>query len=322
MPLGSVERGNLDRRAERRLGHVEAQRQQQVVAVALEHLVRPHAQIDVEIARRTAAQPGVALAREPHLRAIGHAGGDVHLQPAVALLATDAAAGVAGMLDHRAFALAGLAGRYVDEATEDVALHPPHLAGAVADRTGGALRPRLGPAPAADRAMFQPRGANLLLRAEDRLGEVEFDLNPQIAAAHRPGRPAPAEEGVEDIAEAAEVEALEAAALGKVGGRAVAVVLGPLLRVREHLIRRRNALELSFSRRFLSLVGHPVGVMLHRQLAKGTPDVVLRSGALDTENLVEVVRGGIGHRGAVRFGQRSLGRRGVSKVPRERTGPR
>ena len=207
----AVDAGNLDGRAERRLGDVEAQGQDQVVAVAQEECVRADGDIDIEVAGGTAAQSGVALAREPHLRAVGHAGGNLELEPPIALLASDAAAGLAGMLDHRALALAGLAGRDVDEAAEDVRLSATDLARAAADRAGHALRARLAAGAAADRAVFKPRGAQLFLTAEDGVLKVQLDLDAQVAPADRPGLPPTAKEGVEDVAEAAKVKALEAA---------------------------------------------------------------------------------------------------------------
>ena len=198
------------------------------------------------------------------------------------------------MLDHGALALTGLTGRDVDEAPEDVALGAPHFAGAAADGAGDALSARLAARATADGAMFESRGANLFLAAEDGLLEIELDLDAQVAATNRAGGAASAKERIKDVAEAAKVEALEAGPLGKRAGRAVLVVLGPLLRVGEHLVGSRDALELGLGDLLLRRIGYTVRVVLHRQLAKRSPNVVSRGFPREAKDFVEVV--GLSHR--------------------------
>ena len=85
------------------------------------------ADIDVEVARRRAAQPGLALAGQPDAGAVLDAGGDGHVQGAVALHAAGALADLAGVLMIAAGAAAGRAGAL----DQEEALLRPHLAGAL-----------------------------------------------------------------------------------------------------------------------------------------------------------------------------------------------
>ena len=119
---------------------------------------------------------------------------------------------------------------------------------------------------------------------------------PRIGPAAR----RPPKKRIKDVAEAAKVETLEACPLGKRAGRAVLVVLGPLLRVGEHLVGRRDALELGLGDLLLRRVGHAVGVVLHRQLAEGSANVIGRSFPREAKDFVEVV--GLSHRAVSVFG--------------------
>jgi hypothetical protein len=62
----------------------------------------PHFDEDVEIARRTAAQAGLSLARQADAGAGFDAGGDVDVERTVLLHPARAAAGLAGVLDDLA----------------------------------------------------------------------------------------------------------------------------------------------------------------------------------------------------------------------------
>ena len=68
--LLAVDGGNFDLPAQRRRGHRDRHAAEDVGAVALEELVRLDRQEDVEIAGRSAAQAGLALAGQPYLGAV------------------------------------------------------------------------------------------------------------------------------------------------------------------------------------------------------------------------------------------------------------
>ena len=215
------------------------------------------------------------------------------LELAIALFASDPAAGVAGMFDYRALSLARIAGCHVDEASEDVALGASDLAAPAAEVAGHTLGARFSARSAADGAVFESGGAQFFLASEHGVDEVELDLNAQVAAANGAGGASSAEEGVENVAKPAEVEAFEAGALSECTDRAVLVVLGFLLGVGKHFVGGRDSLEDGLGRILFCGVGDAVGVMLHRQSAKGATDVILRGVAGDAKDFVEVVR--LGH---------------------------
>ena len=89
---------------------------------------------DVEVARRPAARPGLALAGEPDLVAVVDARRDRHAQRPLALHAALALAGVAGRLDDAPRAAAATAGGDVDHLAEHGRADLAHLAGAAALR--------------------------------------------------------------------------------------------------------------------------------------------------------------------------------------------
>src|SRR5229473_2190746 len=101
----ALERRHLERRAERRLGGGDRQRQVDVIALALEHRVRGYGHLEVEVAALPG--PAAALARDAHALAAPDAGGNLHVHlaprplPAVSVtrgarLPLDVAAAVTG----------------------------------------------------------------------------------------------------------------------------------------------------------------------------------------------------------------------------------
>src|SRR6185437_5315642 len=108
--LGAVERRHLDDRALDRLGNGQRHLDLEVLAGRLEHRRVLHAGDHEQVARLTAAQPGLALAGQPDAAAVAHAGRDVHAQLADGPLRARAGARGAGILDHRARAVAVRAG--------------------------------------------------------------------------------------------------------------------------------------------------------------------------------------------------------------------
>src|SRR5579859_5801742 len=285
----TVDCGNRQLVAQRRLGDVDRQVEDDIVLVALEDLVRLHLHQHVEIAGRAALRARLTLAGETQLLAVVHARGHAHLQLARLALAARAAALLAGVGDHAPLAVAAVAGGDVDELAEDALLHAAHLAAAVAAGAAFGLAARFGADAAAEGALLGAADLDLLLRAEDRLFEGQGQVVAQVGAALRaaPLAGGAAEEGVEDVAEAAEIaEALEAAArLLAHAGPAEAVVGGALLRIGEDLERLVDLFEALL--RPVILIA--VGMVLHRQLAEGLLDLFRAGRARHAEHVVVVL---------------------------------
>src|SRR5690606_10090421 len=111
-----------------------------VQVVALEQLMRLDRQEDIEIAARTAALSGVALARQTDARAVVDAGGNLEVQGAGLADLTMAVTGPAGIGDHLAGAAAAGAGSL--DLEEAVGLADAALA--LAGSAGLGLGARLG----------------------------------------------------------------------------------------------------------------------------------------------------------------------------------
>src|SRR5439155_5086286 len=93
---------------------------------------------------------------------------------------------------------------------------------------------------------------------------------------------------VADVGEPGPVEALPAPHLLLDARVPILVVQGPLLFVREDLVRLADFLELLLRRR-LSLRGHAVGMELHRELPVRALHVLRARVARDPEHLVVVL---------------------------------
>ena len=198
----------------------------------------------------------------------------------------------AGAHDDAPLAAAAGAGGDVHELPEDALLGTPDLACAVALGADLGLAPGRGPGAAAVVAVLEARVLELLLGAEGRLFELQPHARTEVGTAAWTAPPAPAartpaEEGVEDIAEAVERrEAVEACGPGaSVDARMTETVVGAaFLGVGEHLVSAVDLLE-AFGR---IVPGIAVGVVLHRQLAIRPFEVVVRGASVDAEHFVEV----------------------------------
>ena len=197
-----------------------------------------------------------------------------------------------GMRDDAALAAAAIAHGDVDELAEDALLRAADFAAAVALRAALRLGAGLGAKTVADGAQLGGLDLELLLGAEHGLLEGDGDRAASVGATGRTAlraRTRAAEECVEDVAEAAEAEAFEAAreAVGAGLGRRVAeaVVHGALLRIGEHLVRLADLFELGLGAGFLVAVR----VELHRQLAEGLLHLLGAGAARHAEDIVVVL---------------------------------
>src|SRR6185369_280633 len=100
----AIERRHVDAATEHGGGEADRDLARQMLAVALENLVRLHVHFDVEIARRSAVAPGLALARQANAIAGVHARRNLHGESLGSAHSTLPQAGVAGILDDGAAA--------------------------------------------------------------------------------------------------------------------------------------------------------------------------------------------------------------------------
>ena len=133
----------------------------------------------IEVARRAAAAPGLALAGEAHAAAVANAGGDVHAHALDRAHGSGAATRRAGVIDDRARAAALRAGLGDREHALPLDLDPASLT-AGADLRGGA---RLGAGAVTGRTGGAHGHRKRDLRAGDRLLEGDRDLRLQVSAA-------------------------------------------------------------------------------------------------------------------------------------------
>src|SRR5262245_13323984 len=151
----------------------------QVGAVALEELVRGEREENVEVAARTAAQAGLALAREADTRAVFDARRDVDRQGALTRDAAGAGAGGARVVDHLAAAVTRRTSAFEGEE----ALGVTDFSLAVAGRAGLRLAAGLGARARAGLADHRSGEADLRLLAAERLLERDLHVVAQVGAA-------------------------------------------------------------------------------------------------------------------------------------------
>ena len=242
----------------------------QVGAVALEELVRRDRQEDVEVARRAAADPGLALAGKPDAGAVLDPWRDVDRKRALARHAPGAGAGRARILDHLAAALADRAGALE---REEAALGVADAAVAVAVLAGLRLGARLGAGAGAGLAGDRGRQPQLGGLAGERLLQRDLHVEAKIGAALAPAaaraaRARHAEDAFENVGEggaevAAEaVRAAHAALLER--GVAEAIVGCALLLVLQDVVGFVDFLEALLA---ILVAWIAVRVMLHGELA-------------------------------------------------------
>src|SRR5260221_6040019 len=274
----AFDRRHLELVAERRLCRRDAKHVDEIVALAFEPRVLLEPDEDVEIARWSAAHPGLALARDAKLLAVVDASGDRERDVALLALAALAAAADADLVDGLAGAAAARAGRHVHEAAEHRLLDLTDLALAAAGRAGRHLRAPLGTVAAARLAGLEARDLDDPLATADRVDELELDLHAQVGAAHRAALTAAhlaAEERVEQVVDPEADRSVGApehvVALAALGVRQDLVGLGHFLEADGRIVGRVD-----------------IRVVLARELPIGAPDVVLGRFLGDLEGRVVI----------------------------------
>src|SRR5690606_5022672 len=213
----AVEAGDLDCAAERGGGEADRRAGEQRGALALEHRVRLDVDEDVEVARRRAVRAGLALARQADAGAVVDPRGDFDRQRLDLVHPSLAAAGAARLLDDFAVAVA-VGARLLDHEEAllraDLALPAAQLAAA---RRGTRLGARATARLAGDRNL----DLDLAGAAVERVLELDLQVVAQVGSAARSrastaeGAP---ENGLEDVAEAAEIRVRSAGAAPGEGG--------------------------------------------------------------------------------------------------------
>src|SRR6185369_634615 len=198
----ALQRRHFDFAAQGRPRETDRHHAMQVVAVTLEDLVLPQANLDVQVARRPAIGARLAVAGAADAHGVVDARRDLHLQRLLLLDPALPVAGGARFGDDLAGAAAMGAGLLHAEET----LAHLHHALAMAGGAGLGLRAGFGAVAVAGVALFPGRNADLGLLAERRFLQRDFHCVRQVAATVdlAPGAAAAAllaEDVAEDVAE-------------------------------------------------------------------------------------------------------------------------
>jgi hypothetical protein len=262
---------DLERGSEAGLRVAHGKRRQDLRAVSAERLVLPHAQEHVEIARRRALIPLVALAGEAELEPRAHARRNRDRELVGRPGAPRAATRRARVGDPRPTATAGRTRG--PDAQEHLGLD--HFADAVARRARDRFRAFLRAGAAARVAARLPRDLDFLGASVDRFQELELERVLEIGAAAQaratatptaPPSTSEAEQVPEPIGEVAEdlVGVVEPGSIRRRAAlRAEAIVGRALVRIREHAVRLGGFLELRLRGRVVRIA---VRVMLGASL--------------------------------------------------------
>jgi hypothetical protein len=242
------------------------------------------------VARWAAVDAGLALVAQADLRAVVDAGRDGDLEGAVDPHDALAAALLAGVGDDRAVAVAAVADADVDELAEEVLVDPPQLAATAAAGALGRRAAGLDALAGALGAGLVLLEGDLALEPEDRLLELEGEVDPQVGAPLDPltlagagGGPEERLEQVLDTDPAAPPEG--AAADPAVDAEVAEAVVGrTLLAVGQDLVGLLDLLE-AVGRAGL---GVPIRVVLQHQPPVRLADVVLAGAPADAQDFVVI----------------------------------
>ncbi len=134
--VGTIQRGDFNFRAERSLGNIDIQVEDDIVLTALEELVRPHVEDEEQAAVRSAEDARTSFACQTDLRACIHTGGNLHGLLDRLAFQSVAMTGLAGRRDRFTAAVTGGTGRRLDHLPQE---RLAHLADLTLPVTGGAF---------------------------------------------------------------------------------------------------------------------------------------------------------------------------------------
>src|SRR4249919_3940783 len=279
----AIERGHAYGVAQRGLRDADRHVAVQVVAVAFEDLVRTHADLDIEIARRRTCRAGFALARQADAVTGVDARGNLDLEGLGTLdtaLSVAVATGTGDGLAATTAMRAGLLHR------EDAALET-HLSAAMAGFA--VLQLAIGRTAALAGSAFVERGdLDFPVDPADRLLQRQLHHVADIGTAARPtGTRATAEDVAEDVAHVGVTRAGTTAATHAVFERGVAVLVvhAALGTIRQDFVGFLAFLERCFG----SVVARvAIRVVLHRAATVGLFQVFIAGLAGHTQDFVVV----------------------------------
>src|SRR3984885_14348909 len=177
--LGSIERPDVEFAPQRGLNHRDRHAAIEVGAIALEERVRLYGEENIEIARRTAAHPRLALAGQADASAVLDTGGNVDRQRTLPRHAAGAGAFVARIFDRLPAAVTRGAGALDGEE----ALLRPHPPVAAASLAGYRLGAGASAGAGAGFARHRRRHADAGGLAAKRLLERDLEVVAQVGAA-------------------------------------------------------------------------------------------------------------------------------------------
>ncbi len=250
----------------------------------LEYGVGLEMDLYVQVTRGAAVHTGFALARQTDTIAFIHPGGDFDGQGFVLFNAPRAVAGVAGVWNVAAGAMA-LGASLLDG--EKALLHA-YLAVACAGGAGFGLRAFFRATTVAGFAFGHGGNADAGLAAMGSIFQCDFEVVAQICAAInvRAAAAATAENIAKNVGESIAKSTATAATGLRIDTRvAVLIVSRALLFVGQYLVSFLGFLELRFG---FGIVRIAVRVVLHGQLAVGLFDVFTGSVTIDAQNFVKV----------------------------------
>ena len=181
----SVDARNLELGAQRRLRKANRNHALQVVAMALEKVMRTHRQHNVQVALDAARAPGVAFSCVADAGSILNAWRHLHVQTDLLGGARLSAARRAWIADH----LAGPAARSACPRNREESLLIAQLSASLALRAHGRSASRSAAAPLARTADFEPADLYFSFGAEEGVLKVDRQIETQIVAAMLPRRP-------------------------------------------------------------------------------------------------------------------------------------
>src|ERR1019366_5019929 len=289
----TIERGDSNLGAQRRLRERNWHGAIQVLAFTLEEGVFPGVQHHIEVAGRSTVNASLALGRVQHARAFLDSRGNFYRDRALASDAAVASALGAGIDDQFARALAGAAGARNGEE----ALLITHLPASSAGSAGDGRLARSHTASFALVALFQPPYLHLLGDAKHGFLKLESEVLTQIGptlGARTAASPLPAEhiakseEVAEDVVEIVEHRGVESAVAARTAGNSrvtKAVIARALFAVGENRVGFAALLEALFGRR---IVGIAVRMVLQSELAIGALDILVVSRATNAQHFVVI----------------------------------
>src|SRR5690606_19404609 len=177
--LRTIEGRNFDGPAKGCRRHRKRHLAVQVGAVALEKFMRPAGQENVEVARRSAVKPGLALAGDADAGAILDSGGNIDGKGALLAGAALTLAGATGIADRLAAAVALRTGAL----DREEALGGTHAPGARTQRTGDRRCAGFRSGARAGGALNRGRNVDLGCLARPAFLQRDFHIVAQIGAA-------------------------------------------------------------------------------------------------------------------------------------------